>query len=89
MSDIKIPYIFYLYLHSKLWEMTKGEVVSEKDLKIMLFQWKIPKNIRPLIVKEMELLGLIKEEGRFSIRLNRPIFNEEKINEYYKLLNIF
>ncbi len=89
MADEKIPYIFYLYLHSKLWEMTKGEVVSEKDLKTMLFQWKIPKTIRPLILKEMELLGLIKEEGRRLIKLNRPTFNEDKVNEYYELLNIF
>ncbi len=89
MVDEKIPYIFYLYLHSKLWVMTKGEVVSEKDLKIMLFQWKIPKTIRPLILKEMELLGLIKEEGRRLIKLNRPIFNEDEVNKYYELLNIF
>ncbi len=89
MVDEKIPYIFYLYLHSKLWEMTKGEIISEKDLKTMLFQWKIPKTIRPLIVKEMELLGLLKEEGRRLIKLNRPTFNEDKVNEYYELLNIF
>ncbi len=89
MADEKIPYIFYLYLHSKLWEMTKGEIVSEKDLKTMLFQWKIPKTIRPLILKEMELLGLIKEEGRRLIKLNRPTFNEDEVNKYYELLNIF
>ena len=89
MAEVKIPYIFYLYLHSKLWEMIKGEIVSEKDLKKMLFQWKIPKNIRPLILKEMALLGLLKEEGRYFIKLKKPTFNEDKVNEYYTLLKIF
>ena len=89
MEKTKIPYIFYLYLHSKLWEMTKGEVVSEKDLKKMLFQWKIPGNIRALILKEMQILGLIKKEKRFNVRLLRPEFNEDKIGEYCIQLNIF
>ena len=89
MNEVKIPCIFYLYLHSKLWEMTKGGVVSEKDLKKMLFQWKIPKNLRPLIIKELELLGLLEGEKRFLIKLNRPDFNEEKVNNYYTLLKIF
>lgn len=89
MEKIKIPYIFYLYLHSKLWEMTKGEVVSEKDLKKMLFQWKIPGNIRALILKEMQILGLIKKEKRFNVRLLRPEFNEDKIRKYYIQLKIF
>lgn len=89
MKDVKIPCIFYLYLHSKLWEMTKGEVVSEKDIKKMLFQWKIPTNLRILIIKEMQILGLIEKEKRFNLKLNRPKFNEENINKYYRLLKVF
>ena len=89
MKGVNIPHIFYLYLHSKLWEMTKGEVVAEKDIKKMLFQWKIPSNLRVLIIREMELLGLLKKEKRFTIRLNRPEFNEDEVMKYYELLKVF
>ena len=89
VKGVNIPCIFNLYLHSKLWEMTKGEIISIKDIKKMLFQWKIPSNLRVLVIKEMQLMGLIKKEGRYNIKFNRPKFNEDKVSEYYQLLKIF
>lgn len=84
-----IPCIFYLYLHSKLYDGMLTKEVSVKELKERLFQWKIPRKLRTLIVKELELLGCIKLKGRYLAELNKPKFSEEKCNDYYRELNIF
>lgn len=89
MKGIKIPGVFYLYLHLKLWENFGDNEMSEKEVKKMLFQWKIPTNLRILIIKEMQIMKLIIKESRYKIRLNRPNFNDNKIKEYYSILKIF
>ena len=53
----KIPCLFYLYLHLKIWEMASGSLISERDLKKYLFQWRIPEKMKILIIKELILLG--------------------------------
>lgn len=85
----EISHIFYLYLHSKIWAMAKGKLISERDLKKYLFQWKIPKVIKPLIVKELILLRLIERENRYTLKINRPKFNEEELSEYYRELGLY
>lgn len=89
MKKKEIPYIFYLYLHSKIWEMSKGRLISEKELKQLLFQWKIPNKLKVLIIKELIILGLLQKEKKYLIRINRPKFNIENINKYYQMLKIF
>lgn len=90
MEEVKeIPKLFYLYLHSKIWEMTKGCLIQEKELKKYLFQWKIPEKMRALIIKELMLMGLIEQEKQYVLKINRPEFSEEKLNDYYVLLGIF
>ena len=89
MGEKKIPCIFYLYLHAKLYEGLLTKETSIKDIKKSLFQWKIPKKIRPLIIKELEILGLIEINKRYYVKFRRPVFKEENYNEYYKKLGIF
>ena len=84
----KIPCIFYLYIHSKIFEKSGGNAIDMKEVKKYLFQWKIPRKLRPLIIREMEMLGLV-ERKRHILRIERPIFNEDKCNEYYEELGIF
>ena len=80
--------IFYLYAHSKIWAW-KGREMSEKEFRWSLGKaWNIPKKIQPLILKEMELLGLVKREGDM-VRMTHPLFNEEDCNFYYQKLKIF
>jgi hypothetical protein len=85
----EIPYVYYLYLHSKIWDMSKGQIISEKDLKKYLYQWKIPEKLRPLIIKELILMKLISQEKQYFLRIERPEFKEEEINRYYELLGFF
>ncbi|MFW6233418.1 MAG: hypothetical protein ACOC3Z_02025, partial [Nanoarchaeota archaeon] len=73
----EIPCIFYLYIHSKMYLWASNKEVSKKDLKNFLFQWKIPKRLRPLIIKELEIMGLLKNIKQYIVEIKRPEFNEE------------
>ena len=85
----KIPCLFYYYLHSKIWEMASGSLISERDLKKYLFQWRIPEKMKILIIKELILLGLLEKEQRYILKINRPKFDEKDLNKYYELFGIF
>jgi len=85
----QIPCIFYLYLHAKLYEGLLTKEVSVRDIKKSLFQWKIPKKIRPLIIKELEMLDLIVINKRFFVEFKKPKFDGENCNKFYKELGIF
>lgn len=88
-KEVKIPHIYYLYLHSKIWEMSQGRIIPEKELKKFLFQWKIPEKMRVLIIKELILLGLLENEKKYFIKIHRPDFNIDNLNKYYQELKIF
>ena len=81
--------VFYLYLHSKIRENFNGNYISTKELTTYLFQWKIPHMLRPVIIKEMCHMNLLKEENRFTIRLNKCNFNMNNINKIYNKFNIY
>lgn len=84
----EIPYIFYLYLHSKMWGLTEDGMISILEAKWLMHQWRIPKNIRHLILKEMEILKLIEKQGNL-LRLKKSDFNIEDLRKYSSILNIF
>jgi hypothetical protein len=86
-KEEEIP-IYYLYLHSKIWE-SKGSFASEKEIKEYLFQWKIPKKIRALIIKELMSMKLLEKDTKNNILINRPEFSLENINKYYEKFGIF
>lgn len=89
MQKGKIPHIYYLYLHSKIWEMNKGVFIQKSFLVKYLFQWRIPKKMRRIIIKEMVLMGLLKENDRYTLEINSPKFKLEDLNKYYHQLKIF
>lgn len=74
--------IVYLYFHSKILNW-KGKNLSDKEFKSCFFQWRIPKNLREPIMKEMEKLGLIKREKR-NIELQDFYFQEKKSKDDFK-----
>jgi hypothetical protein len=79
--------IFYLYTHSKIYHW-KGKTILESDFRSSFSQWKIPKKIRYLIVKEMECMGLLKRKGDY-IELVEPMFNEDDCNLYFEKLGLY
>ncbi len=82
---MKIP-ILYLYLHSRILNW-KGLVMTEKEFQTCFFQWRIPKDLRPILMKEMEKYGLLKIEKKSRKRkifLNNYEFSENHIRPEYK-----
>lgn len=53
--------------------------MKEKEFKNCLFQWRIPKTLRYLIMKEMEKIGLLKVK-KGIVYMNDYYFNENKLN---------
>lgn len=54
--------------------------MTEKEFKSSFFQWRIPKTLRYLIMKEMEKMGLLEVE-KGKVYMNNYYFNEEKIKK--------
>lgn len=97
---MKELYVWYLYVHSEIykgfrwkWEVKESKdntkEMTETDFRNSLSEWRVPKVLTPLIQKEMEMIGLIKKEKRNLIILNKPMFDKEDCNYYYKKLNLF
>ena len=80
--------IWYLWIHSKIWKW-KGNEMPEKEFRSALGEgWNVAKKIQPLILKEFEILGMIKKENGM-IRLTNPLFDEEDCNIYYERAGLF
>lgn len=87
MKKEEIPKILYLYIHSILYKQTNGShLFSLKDARSFLRQWRIPKKLRPIIIKELELMELIEKVDRITIEIKRPQINLDSPQEYFKLL---
>lgn len=65
----KIPYCIYLHLQKKLFEHSERGVIQKTEAISFMHHYRIPKEIRPVVIKEMEHLGLISMENRFTIRI--------------------
>jgi len=83
--------IFYLYLHSKIGEpvMNKDRRMSISEVEFRMFQWKIPKCLKPVIIKIWEQMGIIKKIDRFTLEFQKTKFNIENMGEIYEQLNLF
>ena len=84
--------ILYLSLHSLLKrrygiqvEITRKELFCELGKHFL-----VPKSARPLIIKEMEVLSLLKQNENGQILILKSEFNlEEDINKFYKHFGIY
>jgi hypothetical protein len=54
-----------------------------------MFQWKIPKCLKPVIIKIWEQMGIIKKIDRFTLEFQKTKFNIENMGEIYEQLNLF
>lgn len=85
-----IPCVFYFYIHYKLKEkFNVATVLSTKETMNFLFEWRIPKEIRPIIIKELEMLGLIKRVNKKTIKIQDSKFNIEDVREFCKAVGIY
>ena len=88
-NKIKIPCVYYYYLHYKLKEVTKNNCMSLKDTKVNMFLWRIPSSLRTLILKEMEKLNLIKIEDNKMVVFLDSDFDINMLGRYFKEMGLF
>jgi predicted transcriptional regulator len=86
---MEIDSVFYLYLASKLKNNSEDGEMSITDLKWNMFQWKIPEVIKPIIIKEMEKLGLIEQIDKRTIKFLRNDFDIKNIGKYAERAGVF
>jgi len=65
----EIPLSFYQWIHSRIFKNSfRGYIKEEQIFLIFRMHFNIPKRMCPLIIKELELLGLIKKkDGYFKV----------------------
>ena len=69
-----ISFVFYFYFISKLKEKTKSGIISREKAKSYLFEWRIPRQLRPVILKELVALDLLEKEGKGFFKRSSDIF---------------
>ncbi len=85
-----IPCIFYFYIHYKLKEKFKvATVISTKEAMNFFFEWRIPTSIRPVIIKELEILNLIERVNKKTIKILDSDFTLEDVRAFYKAVGIY
>lgn len=68
-KEVTIPLSFYYWIHPRIFKQTfKGYIKPDQIIVALRMQFNIPKRVCPLIIKELEILGLIKkEDGYFKV----------------------
>lgn len=85
--------LFYLYIYSKMYDHFAIDLnsprVQKKEVSLFLRNWRIPKIIRPIFLKELENAGLLLlRNGAMGTATLKPI-KLKPINDYYKELNFY
>jgi len=91
MGQIKIS-ILYLCLHNLLKKRHGiGEEITRKELFCELGKhFLVPKKVKPLIIKEMEELKLLKKQTNGAILILKCEYDLEKdANMFYEQIGLF
>jgi len=89
MNKKPIFYFWYFYIHSILEKKAREGFLKYKEAKKILFQWRIPKFSRELIIKELENLGLVKRINKGELRLNKSPIDINNHSEVYRLVGCY
>jgi hypothetical protein len=92
MNKEEIPMVLYFYLQSKVGEPAfedNGDgTMSLAEARHRMFQWKIPKNLKPAIIKIWEDIGIITRIDRRNIQFKKTDFDIDDLREINKELGI-
>ena len=84
--------ILYLVVHKRLYtKYGRRNILSIKDFFAFLGEmYRVPKNLRAVILREMEILNMIEKINRREIKI-LPLFTdpEENVNKFYDELGLF
>ena len=74
---------WYIYIHSKLKERSNNNLLNLNEAKSILFEWRVPKNLRSVIIKELEQLELIEKIDKQTIKLKPCKHSIEDLTKIY------
>lgn len=82
--------LLYVHIYTRMYqEMGTREVVTCQDAKLFLRNWRIPKVIRPLFLRELEHAGFLKVDGsRGKIHFLKDMRSEINYYDYYESLSL-
>jgi hypothetical protein len=90
--DKKIPCSFYYYLHFTLISMLmckNTKVIKIKEFENGMFQWRIPKALRAVITKELEMLNLVKRINKNELEICNSSYNPSDLRKFYEDVGLF
>ncbi len=64
-------------------------VLSTKEAMAFFFEWRLPEKIRPVIIKELEMLDLIERINKKSIKIKGSNFTLEDVRKFYEAVGIY
>ena len=89
---MKHDFSFYLYLQKRLLEHCDEEHNLEiRDFNFRVGKMRIPHKLHPMLLKELENLGLIERIDRYKIRIvnSQKCKKLEKLNKFYREIGIW
>ena len=79
---------WYFYIHDKLKEKARGDKLNYKDARDFLFEWRIPKFMRPVILRELELIGLIERIDKKTILLKKSEIKMDNPSRLFDMVGL-
>ncbi len=85
------PGLLYISLHNLLRKKVGFDrYISRKDFFTILGKhFLVPKNVRVVVIKEMEIRGLMKKEGKELRILDCDLDIERDVNKFFQKVGIF
>lgn len=89
VKRVIIPMSMYLEIQQKLWEKSQHGVMNRGHATNYLGQIaNVPKNLRPIIIKELGMLGFIQVK-KFSIVVKKPKDHEDLIKKLERRVGLY
>jgi hypothetical protein len=80
---------WYFFIHSKLKECSTDGLISYAEARMLLFHWRIPNYARAIVLKELEIMGLVEKKNRRTLKVNNVDFPIEDTSKLYEMVGLF
>lgn len=87
-KECKLYYLIYHYYTQKLREKSVHGIISIKEAKKFLFEWRLPNHLRTVLLKELEYMGLAKKLNKHEIQLASSKIDMENPSELFNLIGL-
>jgi hypothetical protein len=93
MKKEDIPYVLYFYIQEWVskpsFEKGKDGIMKEEEVRSRMFEWRIPNNLKPVIIKVWERIGIAKRINRKEIKFTKTDFNINDLRYINEELGIY